>query len=150
MKFRYVDQILDWTPYERIRGVKAVSFEEYCLKEAFSGEAGLPESLLLESVLQLGNWLILLSTDFKQMGMVIRMSRIHFHDFLRPGERMEMEARIVRQNSEGFELAGKGCVGDREIITGLGCLAAPVDAEELVNPADMRVLFAEIYQPESK
>ena len=63
MKFRLVDRILDWEPRRVIRGVKAVSFEEYELKRAWGDEPCLPESLVLESLLQLGNWLVIRSSD---------------------------------------------------------------------------------------
>ena len=82
MKLRLVDKIFAWSPYQSISGLKAVSFEEYCLKEAFGDEARLPESLLLESFLQLGNWLLLLSSDYNQIGMVSR--RCAFTLFFRP------------------------------------------------------------------
>ena len=64
MKFRLVDKITSWAPWQHIRGVKAVSFEEYSLKESFGETPRLPEMLLLESFLQLGNWLVVLSSDF--------------------------------------------------------------------------------------
>ena len=86
MKFRLVDKITSWAPWQSITGIKAVSFEEYSLKEAFGEQPRLPEMLLLESFLQLGNWLILLSSDFQQMGMVVRISEVRFHDYLLPGQ----------------------------------------------------------------
>jgi len=147
MKFRFVDKITSWSPYERITGVKAVSFEEYCLKERFGDEARLPETLLLESFLQLGNWLILLSSDFNQLGVVVRISEVRFHAYLLPGQQLQMEVTVVRRHDDGFELAGEGRVNGRTIISGLGCLAAPAPAAEYVNPDDLRVLFSEIYQP---
>jgi len=148
MKFRLVDKITSWSPYQQITGVKTVSFEEYCLKDPFGEEARLPETLLLESFLQLGNWLILLSSDFKNMGVAVRISEVRFHDFLRPGERLEMKAAVVRRHEDGYELEGEGRVDGRTIITGLGCLAAPLPAAEYVNPDDMRVLFSEIHEPQ--
>lgn len=150
LKFRFVDKITQWSANDRICGIKAVSFEEYCLKEAFGDEARLPETLLLESFLQLGNWLILLSSDFQKIGMVIRISEIRFHDFLRPGQRVTMEVKIVRQHEDGIEFAGTGRIGDRDVITGFGCLATLANAEELVGAADMRTLFSEIYQPQTQ
>jgi 3-hydroxyacyl-[acyl-carrier-protein] dehydratase len=147
MKFRLVDKITSWSPYRQITGIKAVSFEEYCLKEPFGDEPRLPETLLLESFLQLGNWLILLSSDFKNMSVAARISEVRFHGFLRPGQRLEMQATVVRQRDDGFELSGEGLVDGRTIITGLGCLAALVPAAEYVNPDDLRVLFSEIYEP---
>lgn len=147
MKFRLVDKIVSWSPYQRIGGIKTVSFEEYCLKESFADEPRLPETLLLESFLQLGNWLILLSSDFKETGMVVRISEVRFHDFLLPGGQLRMEVTLVRRREDGFELSGEGHVNGRAIITGLGCLAVPVPAAEYGNPEDMRVLFSEIYEP---
>jgi 3-hydroxymyristoyl/3-hydroxydecanoyl-(acyl carrier protein) dehydratase len=148
MKFRLVDKILSWSPHERIVGVKAVSFEEYSLKEPFGAEAGLPETLLLESFLQLGNWLILLSSDFQEMGMVARISEVRFHGRLGPGQALRLGVRVVRRRPEGLELAGEGRVNGHAIIAGLGCLAVPVPAATYMNPNDLRVLFSEIYQPE--
>ena len=150
MKFRFVDKITSWSPAGRITGIKAVSFEEYCLKEKFGDEARLPETLLLESFLQLGNWLILLSSDFRQMGMVVRISEIRFHDYLRPGKHITMDVSLVRQHEDGFELAGEGRVDGRMVISGFGCLATPVNTEDFASPVDLRVLFSEIYQPEKK
>ena len=147
MKFRFVDKILSWTPHQRITGLKAVSFEEYCLKEPFGEEGRLPETLLLESLLQLGNWLVLLSTDFQQTGMVIRMSEVRFHDYLLPGQTLQMDVTLARHREEGFELSGEGRADGRIVITGVNCLAVPVPAAEYVNPDDLRVVFSEIYQP---
>ncbi len=147
MKFRLVDRILSWTPHQRITGLKAVSFEEYCLKEPFGDEGRLPETLLLESLLQLGNWLILLSTDFKQMAMVVKLSRVNFDNALSLGQQVHMEVRLRQGREEGFMLSGEGRVQDRTVITGVDCLAVPVAAEEYVNPDDLRVLFSEISQP---
>jgi 3-hydroxyacyl-[acyl-carrier-protein] dehydratase len=148
MKFRFVDQIVSWTPYQRICGIKAVSFEEYSLKEAMGEEPHLPESLLLESFLQLGNWLILLSSDFTRMGVLIRLSRVSFHDYLRPGEQVRMEVILRRHRAADFELSGEGRVQGRSIISGHGCLAVAVPAADYVNPDDLRVLFSELHQPD--
>jgi 3-hydroxymyristoyl/3-hydroxydecanoyl-(acyl carrier protein) dehydratase len=146
MKFRFVDQIVAWSPWERIRGVKAVSFEEYQLKEAFGDEARLPETLLLESFFQLGNWLILLSSGFQQTGFVVRLNEARFYDSLRPGEAVCMDVTVTHRHEDGLELAGEGRVNDRVIVTGLGCLATPVPAADLFNPDELRVLFEEIGQ----
>ena len=148
MKFRLVDKIVAWTPHERIVGLKSVSFEEYSAKEIFGDEPRLPETLLLESFLQLGNWLIILSSDFNEMGMLVRLTEVRFHDFLLPAQQVRMQVTLSRRREDGFELSGEGQVQGRTIISGLGCLAVPVPAAEYVNPDDLRVLFSEIYQPE--
>jgi 3-hydroxyacyl-[acyl-carrier-protein] dehydratase len=148
MKFRFVDKIVAWSPYQSISGIKAVSFEEYCLKESFGDEPRLPETLLLESFLQLGTWLILLSSDFRETGMVVRIHEVRFQAFLLPGQQLRMDVTLARQREDGFELSGEGRVNGRTIISGLGCLAVPVPAADLVDEANLRVLFSEIYEPE--
>jgi len=147
MKFRFVDRITSWQAHERITGLKAVSFEEYSLKNAFGDEPRLPEMLLLESLLQLGNWLILLSSDFQQIGSIIRIHEVRFHGALRPGRVVQMEVTMLRHHADGFELCGEGRVDGQLVISGLGCLAAPLPVADYFNPADLRVLFSEIHQP---
>jgi 3-hydroxyacyl-[acyl-carrier-protein] dehydratase len=149
VKFRLIDRITSWTPHERICGTKAVSFEEYSLKDAFGDEARLPEMLLLESFLQLGNWLILLSSDYARLGMLAKLAEVRFHDFLRPGQTVRLEVNLRQQRDDGFVLTGEGRVRGRPIITGLECLAVSVPAAEYVEAGDLRVLFSEIYQPEA-
>lgn len=144
MKFRFVDHIVVWSPWERIQGWKAVSFQEYQLKDVFGDEARLPETLLLESFFQLGNWLILLSSGFQQAGLVVRLSEAKFHGFLRPGETVSMEIRVKRRQRDSLELEGEGRVRDRLIVSGIGCLSKTIPAVDCYDPDDLRVLAGEI------
>jgi 3-hydroxyacyl-[acyl-carrier-protein] dehydratase len=149
MKFRLIDRILSWTPHRQISGVKAVSFEEYSLKEAFGEPPGLPGLLVLESILQLGNWLILLSSDYQQMGMVAKLARVEFHDRVRPGQQLRLEVNYLGRRADGFLLAGEGRAGGRTVITGLECLAFAVPAADYVDAEQLRTLYSEIYRPET-
>lgn len=147
MKFRMVDRIIDFEPRKNIRGVKTMSFEEYQLKSAFADEPHLPESLIMEALFQLGNWLIMLSSDFTQMGLLVRTSEIRFIEPLRPGQTLIMDVQIRRYRPDGILFDGKTCVDGRIIATGTGCLAAPVELADYFDPDDMRVLFSQIHRP---
>jgi len=150
LKFRFVDKITSWQPWQTIAGTKAVSFEEYCLKESFGDGPRMPEMLLLESFLQLGNWLVMLSSDFTSTGMVARISEVRFDGFLLPGERIHLQAHLTRRHEDGVELRGEGHVGDRLVISGSGCLAGLAPLAEFQNPDDLRTLFSEIYEPSER
>ncbi len=150
MKFRMVDRILAWEPCVRISGMKAVSFEEYQCKAAFGGEACLPESLLIESLFQLGNWLIVLSSDFTQMGLVVRTNEIRFEDQVRPGSSLRLEAEAASYRGDGVLFNGRALCGEHVIAVGSGCLATPVPLADYCAPDDLKVLFAEIYRPVAK
>lgn len=148
MKFRMVDRILAWEPRRRITGTKTVSFEEYTLRSAIGDGPRLPESLLLESFFQLGNWLIVLTSDFTRMGLIVRTEEVRFAGPVGPGERMTMELMVRRYRDDGVLFDGVGRVGAREVAVGRGCLAALAPLADYADPADLRVLFSEIHRPE--
>lgn len=147
MRFRFVDRITAWEPRRRILGAKCVTFEEYSLKTPWGEVERLPESLVLECFFQLGNWLILLSTDFVRMGIVLRTERIEFLAPVRPGQRLDMEVTVQTFRDHGVVLDGIGTVGGVTVARGEGCLAVPVPVTEYEDPEDLRVLYEEIYCP---
>ena len=149
MKFRMVDRIRSWEHQRCIRGVKTVSFEEYHLKTAFGGAERLPETLLMESLLQLGNWLIILSSDFTQMGMVVRAERVRFDRQVGPGEVVTLDTTVRSYRADGILFDGRATVGSDSGAAGQGCLAVPGPLAEYGNPDDLRILFSEISDPAS-
>lgn len=147
MKFRMVDRIVAWQAKESIQGTKSVSFEEYHLKGPFGGQPHLPESLLMESLFQLGNWLIMLSTDFQHMGLLVRLQQVRFDAELRPGQHVHMEIQVRSYRDDGILFDGQAHCRKKRIAAGVGCLATPVSLDQYQNPDDLRVLFSEIYRP---
>jgi 3-hydroxyacyl-[acyl-carrier-protein] dehydratase len=150
MKFRMVDRILDWQPCRRIRGVKAVSFEEYQLRQALGDEPCLPESLLMEALFQLGNWLVVLSTDFTRMGLVVGLSEARFLGRLRPGRRLWIDVEVRSWRDDGIVLDGQASDGQSTLALGRRCLAMPVPLSDYCDADDLRVLYSEIYRPEGE
>ncbi|MCP4711006.1 MAG: hypothetical protein GY869_20470, partial [Planctomycetes bacterium] len=143
MKFRLVDKILNWQPQQKIQGIKSVSFEEYSLKSAWADEPCLPESLLMESLFQLGNWLIMLSSEFTQMGLLVRYNEIQFYKQLGPGQSAYLEVVVRSYRPDGIVFDGQALVDDQPIASGKGCLALPVELAEYYDPENQRVLFSE-------
>jgi 3-hydroxyacyl-[acyl-carrier-protein] dehydratase len=152
MKFRLVDRILQWEPRRSIAGVKAGSFEEYCLKEPWAGPAALPESLIMESLFQLGNWLIILSSDFTRMGLLVRLEEVRFRAPLLPGQCLRMDVEVTRYRDDGVLFNGIAtCAADGQVIAaGRGCLASPAPLAGFHNQDALRVLYSEIHRPLGK
>jgi len=147
MKFRMVDRILSWEPHKSIRGLKRVSFEEYSVKARFGDEPCLPESLLVESLFQLGNWLIILSSGFTEMGLIVRFQEVRFDAPLRPGGRLIMELEALSYRNDGVLFDGRAFEGERLIAAGLGCLATRVPLADYFDPENLKVLFSETHRP---
>jgi len=150
MKFRMVDRILQWESRCLIRGVKAVSFEEYELRRPLGDEPCLPESLIVESLFQLGNWLVMLSSKFERMGVIVRFEEVQFFDRLIPGRQLAMEARVRSWRDDGIVFDGQASADGKTIVTGRGCLATPVPLVDYYDAEDLRVLFSEIHRPEAR
>ena len=102
----------------------------------------------MEALFQLGNWLIMLSSDFSQIGLIFRTREVRFLRTLRPGQTLLMEAEVHSYRADGVAFDGRALVDCEVIATGTGCLALPVDLQDYYDADDMRVLFSEIYQPE--
>jgi len=147
MKFRFVDKIGMYESGRCIRGVKSVSFEEYQLRSAFDYAPHLPESLLMEALFQLGNWLIILTSDFTRMGLLIRFQKIHFITRTGPGSTLHMDAQVRRYREDGVLFDGQVAVNRHVIARGTGCLATLVPLAQYHDPVDLKVLFSEIYRP---
>ncbi len=148
MKFRMVDRIIGYERCKSIRAAKTVSLEEYQLKSAFGDEPCLPESLVLESLFQSGVWLIMLSSDFAEMGLLVRAQEIRFIEPVRPGQTMFLEVQARSYRSDGVLFDGQARVDGKTVAYGKGCLASVVQLAEYFAPGDLRVLFSEIYRPD--
>ena len=148
MKFRMVDRIIEYEPAKRIRGVKTVTFEEYQLKSAFGNNYYLPESLILESFFQLGNWLIILTSDFTKMGLIVRTNEVVFDGVVGPGENIFMELTVRSYREDGVLFDGKALLDGKILAKGNGCLATLTLIENYYNSEDLKALFSEIYRPD--
>ena len=148
MKFRMVDRIVDWEPQRAIRGVKTVSFEEYQLREPLGYSAYLPESLILESLFQLVNWLVILSTDFDKACLGVQFDEARFISTLKPGGRLNMEISVCGWRDDSVIVDGAVSDGRQTVVTVRRCLAAFVPIEAHFNPYDLRVLYSEIHRPD--
>jgi 3-hydroxymyristoyl/3-hydroxydecanoyl-(acyl carrier protein) dehydratase len=144
MKFRMVDKILEWQSCRGIRGVKVVSFEEYELKKAFGGDACLPESLLMESLFQLGNWLVMLSSGFQRMGIVKGFESVRFSGMLRPGHRLTINVQAKQYDDKCVMLNAQGSSGAKTIVEVDACVFELASLDEYYCPDDLRVLYSEI------
>ena len=150
MKFRMVDRILAWEPHRTIRGVKAVSFEEYVLRERLGYPPCLPESLILESLFQLANWLVILSTDYAQMCIGAQWDEARFLGPLLPGRRLHMEVSVSGWRDDGVIVEGTVSDGRQSIASVRRCLTALLPLADYYDPDDLRVLYSEIFRPEEE
>ena len=149
MKFRMVDRILRFERYKSIMAAKTVSFEEYQLKSAFGDQAHMPETLVLESLFQSAVWLIMLSSDFAEMGLFVRAQEVGFVEPVRPGQTLFVQIQARSYRRSGLLFDGRASVDGKAVAYGKGCLARIVQLAEYSAPDDLKVLFSEIHRPDN-
>ena len=101
----------------------------------------------MESFFQLGNWLIMLTSDFQQMGLLVRTKEIVFDGIVGTGENLFMEINVRSYREDGVLFDGQASVDGKMAARGTGCLASLTPVDNYFNSEDLKVLFSEIYRP---
>ena len=144
MRYRLADKIFTWAPWRHLRGIKAASFEEYSLREALGYEPALPESLAIGAMLEMGNWLTILSSDFAQMAWTIEIEECRFERVPGPGESLLIDVEMLERTSEHAVFSGRATIESQEAlwINSWRAQLLPLDAH--YDSSDLRVLYSQI------
>jgi 3-hydroxymyristoyl/3-hydroxydecanoyl-(acyl carrier protein) dehydratase len=104
---RYVllDRITLLQPPELARGVKCISLSDDIFVDHFPGHPVMPGALILESLAQLAG--VLLEATMRERGrhdlhaLLTMADRVKFRHVVRPGDRLEIEARALAVSEDG-------------------------------------------------
>lgn len=144
MKHRLADKILSFAPWRSIRGVKAVSFEEYTLREKLGYEPAMPESLAIGAMLEMGNWLTILSSDFAQMAWPVEIDDCQLHQVPRPGESLLIGVELLDRSDRYASFRGRATIERTDAILIDSWRAELVPLDSYCDAADLRVLLSEL------
>jgi 3-hydroxyacyl-[acyl-carrier-protein] dehydratase len=119
MRFNQLDQIIEWTPGQRLRAVKCVTLAEQHLQDHFPLFPVMPGVLMLEALAQAAGWLIRISDDFQYSMVTLRESKnVKFQDFVGPGDRLEVTVEIVKSDGPLVHLKASGLIGEKTAVNG--------------------------------
>jgi 3-hydroxyacyl-[acyl-carrier-protein] dehydratase len=105
---RYVllDRITTLQPPELARGIKCVALSDDCFADHFPGHPIMPGALIIESLAQLAG--VLLEATMRERrgndglhALLTMIDRAKFRHVVRPGDRLELEARVLRVTEDG-------------------------------------------------
>lgn len=117
--FLLVDRITELEPDKRIVGVKNVTLNERYLSHQPGEPPALPPTILTEAVAQVGAILILSKPENREkLIFFMGIERVRYRGVVRPGESVEIEARVKRLRSRMGQLDGFARVGRRIIASG--------------------------------
>lgn len=105
MRYVLLDRITLLQPPERALGVKCVSLSDDIFVDHFPGHPVMPGALILESLAQLAG--VLLEAAMRERGrhdlhaLLTMADRVKFRHVVRPGDRLEIEARALTVSEDG-------------------------------------------------
>ena len=117
--FLLVDRITELEPDKRIVGIKNVSLNERYLSHKPGSMPALPSTILTEAVAQVGAILILSKPENREkLIFFMGIERVRYRAAARPGDTIEVEARVRRLRSRMGQLDGFARIGERIVVSG--------------------------------
>ncbi len=147
MKFEFVDRIYNFEKYKSITGSKLISLEEYFLQRPLGFKKDFPSLLMIESLFQLGNWLIFISSEFTKIGFITMFFKMEILRCPSAGDKLLMNVNIESINQDKLIMSGTASIDNEIIFKGTRCFAHLVNLEDYYKPEDLQVRFSEIYRP---
>ena len=118
--FLLVDRITELEEDTRIVGIKNVTLNERHLSRPPGERPTLPPTILTEAVAQVGAILILSKPENREkLPFFMGIERVRYRQSVRPGDVVEIEARVKRLRSRVGQLDGFARVNGRVVLSGL-------------------------------
>jgi 3-hydroxyacyl-[acyl-carrier-protein] dehydratase len=110
VRYILLDRITELRPPELARGVKCVSLSDDIFVDHFPGYPIMPGALILEAIAQLAG--VLLEATMRERGrndlhaLLTMIDRAKFRHVVRPGDKLELEARVLSATEDGGQAQG--------------------------------------------
>ena len=118
--FLLVDRIVEFEKDSRIVGIKNVTINEPFFQGHFPGSPVMPGVLIIESMAQVGGFLVFKTLPEREGKLVYFMGIEHarFRKPVRPGDQLRMEMFITRAGKRVGKLKGKAFVDGQVVAEG--------------------------------
>ena len=129
MRYFLIDKIDILEVGESIVATKCVALSEDVFSFHFVGRPVMPGALLIESLAQAGTALVEYTEQIQKKAILVMVERAKFRAIVQPGEKLRIEARIVRRDRDLVKMEGQIKVGDRAVVDAT-LVFALADADE--------------------
>jgi 3-hydroxyacyl-[acyl-carrier-protein] dehydratase len=146
MRFLLVDRIVELESGKRATGIKNVTMSEDFLAHHFPDRPIMPGTLIIESLVQLADWMVRESTGFSQIGLATEFGRLKFRRVVRPGDQLRLEVEAASPIASTVEVKGRAFREGTLTVSGTFILALRPLAEYMPEE-EARHLFGMLYQP---
>lgn len=141
MRFLLVDSILELETGTRAVGLKNVAMSEDYLADHFPDRPIMPGVLILESLVQLADWVVRDASGFDKIGVVTGFDRIKFRRVLRPGDQLRLEVGLSSSDNGTHEFRGKAYSGE-ELAASANFTIVEAPLDDYLDPDAARASLA--------
>jgi 3-hydroxymyristoyl/3-hydroxydecanoyl-(acyl carrier protein) dehydratase len=146
MRFLLVDSIVELERGTRAVGVKNVTMSEDFLTDHFPHRPIMPGSMIVESMVQLADWVVREATDFRQLGLATSFDNLKFRRVVQPGRQLRVEVKILERGETEASVQGRAYTLDTLVASASFTLALePI--ERYLDPAEARRVFLLLCPP---
>jgi 3-hydroxyacyl-[acyl-carrier-protein] dehydratase len=115
MRWIWIDKFVEFHSGESAVAVKNVTLAEEHLHDHFPGFAVMPASLLIESMAQTSGILVGEARKFEEKVILAKINKAVFFDYARPGDTLQVAAKIESITSEAASTSGRITCGEKLI-----------------------------------
>ncbi len=103
-----------------------MTLAEEHLHDHFPGFPIMPECLMIEAMAQTAGILVGQANDFREKVVLAKISKVVFHDFVRPGDSLRIEAQISSLAPEAAGTTGR-ILRDAQLIAEIDLMFSHID-----------------------
>jgi len=126
MRWIWIDKFVEFESGKRAVAVKNVSLAEEHLHDHFPGYPTMPGSLMIEAMAQTSGILVGQARNYEEKVILAKVKQAIFHDLVRPGDQLYLEAEIENLAEEAATIKGTIRCGDR-LIADISLIFSHVD-----------------------
>ena len=115
MRWIWIDKFLEFNSGQSAVAVKNVTLAEEHLHDHFPGYPVMPETLCIEAMAQTAGILVGEAKKFQEKVILAKVSKAVFFDYVKPGDTINIHAKIESIASEAASTTGKITCADKLI-----------------------------------
>jgi len=115
MRWIWIDKFLEFNSGKSAVAVKNVTLAEEHLHDHFPGFPVMPETLCIEAMAQTAGILVGEAKKFQEKVILAKVNKAVFFDYVRPGDTINIHAKIESIVSEAASTSGKITCSDKLI-----------------------------------
>ncbi len=135
MRYFMIDRITEFHAGRSAAGIKNVTLSEEILHDHFPDHPVFPGAFMIESMAQLGGFLIEMSLntpDCIRRALLVQIDQAKFHAGSRPGDQIILTARLGQQMEDAVKISASAEIsGERAARATLTFFMKEIDSEKI-------------------